>query len=485
MGGFICFSPYRDIGIERTLQTDIDILLYHLGGLADRFARITHMLTRRQLMATGVGVLLGSTIESGAAQEAEELQINSTRYIATNAETGAIFAQRDANEQVAIASLTKIFTAMEAVNLAPLDTIIVTTEDDMVSSEATVMGFGPGESFTLEELIFGMLLPSGNDAAQAIARALGAEEGDDADTAVQRFMDLVNQRVQDMGLQNTHLLNPDGWGVDGHYSSAADVAAFMAYASHNDFVLQVMGTKSFTTSNGYTVTNTNKVLTSAPSVIGGKTGYDDDAGYCLVQIAQREDTRIIAVTLDGIAPDDWYNDNLVLLDYGFEQQDALGTKAFTGEFVTWTNPDTAVFLQAGTGSASIIGNATSGESVVQEVDKPLTVPERVTTENATTTATDSVSFSGRKSSALLTGIGGAVMVGTMAASRWRDLGGDASMESLGAGFSAAGHSLKNAVLPGKAPSRSKEAGSDLMVGADVPLDDLPNPDEQSDTHNQA
>lgn len=394
------------------------------------------MLTRRQLMGTGVGVLLGSAVVSTAAQEVEELQINSSRYISTNADTGAIFAQRDAHKQVAIASLTKIFTAMEAVNLAPLDTIITTTEDDMVSSEATVMGFGPGETFTLEELIYGMLLPSGNDAARAIARSLGAEEGDDAETAVNRFMDLINQRVQDMGLKNTHLINPDGWGVDGHYSSAADVAAFTAYASHNDFVLQVMGTKTYTTSNGYTVTNTNKVLTSAPSVLGGKTGYDDDAGYCLVQIAQRNDTRIIAVTLDGIAPDDWYNDNLVLLDYGFEQQDALGSKAFTGEFVTWIDPDTAVFLQAGTGAASIVGDATSGETVVQQVEKPVTVPKQEATKSQPAISASDVAFSGKKSSALLAGLGSAVMVGTMAASRWQELGGAftpaAAAEGLGA-----------------------------------------------------
>ena len=90
-----------------------------------------------------------------------------------NADTGAIFAEQGAHDQVAIASLTKVFTAMQALQMAPLSTRITTTSDDYQPAEATVMGFGAGETFTLEELIYGMMLPSGNDAAYAIARSLG------------------------------------------------------------------------------------------------------------------------------------------------------------------------------------------------------------------------------------------------------------------------------------------------------------------------
>lgn len=402
------------------------------------------MLTRRQLIATGAGTLLAGTAVRGGAQEASELQINSARYICTNADTGAIFAQRGADDQVAIASLTKVFTAMEAVSTASLDTLITTTEDDMQSADATTMGFGPGETFTLEELIFGMLLPSGNDAAYAIARGLGGQEGDTAEEAVQRFVDAMNQRIGLMGLKNTHLMNPDGWGVDGHYSSAADVAAFMAYASTNQFVLDVMGTARYTTSSGYNLTNSNKVLTSSPSVLGGKTGYDWDSGWCLVQIAERQTTRIIAVTLDGIAPDDWYNDNLVLLDYGFTQQKALGANEYDGEFVSWSDPAPAMFAESGEAGAQISGE-TGGEIVVSTGEAEIAnVPSRITPESARpVAATEGNSDISR--GAILGGIGATALAAGMAISRWTDFGGNQTAATLGPSIVAARNSLRRGV----------------------------------------
>ncbi len=421
------------------------------------------MLTRRQLIASGAGVLVAGAAARGAAQEAVELAINSARYICTNADTGAIFAQRGAHDQVAIASLTKVFTAMEAVNIAPLDTRITTTEDDLQPADATTMGFGPGETFTLEELIYGMLLPSGNDAAYAIARSLGAQEGDSAEEAVQRFMDSMNQRIALMGLENTHLLNPDGWGVEGHYSSAADVAAFMAYASTNPFILEVMGTARYTTSSGYNLVNSNKVLTSAPSVLGGKTGYDWDSGWCLVQIAERQSTRIIAVTLDGVAPDDWYNDNLVLLDYGFSQQKALGSRAFDGEFVKWTDPAPAIFAESGEPEALISGES-GGELVVSTGEAEIaSVPERVPA-GASRTVSSAPGNDGLGRGAILGGIGATALAAGMAFSRWTDFGGDQTAATVGPSLAAVRGSIRRG-LP--MVSRLTHLTSRRQVPADI------------------
>jgi D-alanyl-D-alanine carboxypeptidase (penicillin-binding protein 5/6) len=425
------------------------------------------MLTRRQLIASGAGALLAGAAVQGVAQEASELDINSARYICTNADTGAVFAQRGAHDQVAIASLTKVFTAMEAVSVAPLDTRITTTEDDLQSADATTMGFGPGETFTLEELIYGMLLPSGNDAAYAVARALGAQEGDSAEEAVQRFMDRMNERVVLMGLTNTHLLNPDGWGVDGHYSSAADVAAFMAYASTNAFVLEAMGTPRYTTSAGYNLVNSNKVLTSAPSVLGGKTGYDWDSGWCLVQIAERQTTRIIAVTLDGIAPDDWYDDNLVLLDYGFNQQRALGSKEFDGEFVRWSDPAPALFAQSGEAEAQISGES-RGEVVVSSGDTTIAdVPERVDADTSRLVSEPS-GDSGIGRGAIFGGIGATALVAGMAISRWKDFGGDRTAATIAPSVQAAASSLRHNVPPfSLVPAQSRSQRDVVDV---VPMD---------------
>lgn len=294
------------------------------------------------LLLLTIGTLLGTPRAS--AQKADQLQITSKHYIVVNADTGDVFAQKGAHDQVAIASLTKLFTAVEALELAPLDTEITTNESDLMPADATTMGFGPGETYTLKDLLYGMLLPSGNDAAHAIARGLGAQPGDTDDQAVKRFMDLVNQRVADLGLKDTHLVNPHGWGVPGHHSSAWDVATFMRYAMNYPTLVKIIGTSSYTTSNGLiTVTQSNKMINTYAPLIGGKTGYDNDAGWCLVNLAQKGDVKMIAVTLDGVAPDDWYDDNTVLLNYGFSQQAALtgSNQAFSGDVTTFTDPAAA------------------------------------------------------------------------------------------------------------------------------------------------
>jgi len=295
--------------------------------------------------------LLGTAASPAVAQQVPELAINSTRYIVVDAATGQVYAQRGANDRVAIASVTKVFTAVQAMEMAPLDTPITTSDFDLrapggeyFGSNGTLMGFGVDETYTLEDMLYGMLLPSGNDAANAIARTLGARPGASEEEAVQHFMDLLNRRIEDMGLGNTHFMNPHGWGVEGHYSTAADVAAFSRMLVNYPTLMEIMGTRSYTTSNGaLTVSNTNRSLNLYPSVTAGKTGYDWEAGYCLLNVARRDDVQIIAVTLDGVAPNDWYDDNATLLDFGFEQQASVVAAggAFDGEVVEFSDPGAA------------------------------------------------------------------------------------------------------------------------------------------------
>lgn len=346
------------------------------------------------------------------AQEVPELQITSTRYIVIDAATGEVYAQRNANDEVAIASLTKVFTAVQALNMAPLDTLITTKPSDLQSAEATTMGFGPGETYTLKDLIYGMLLPSGNDAAYAIARSLGYQEGDSDEEAVERFMALVNQRVDNMGLEHTHLLNPDGWGVPGHYSSASDVAAFMRYATEYPFIVDVMGTRSYTTSNGLlTITNSNRLLNSYGALVGGKTGYDDDAGWCLVTLAESGNAQMIAVTLDGVAPADWYDDNRVLLDYGFQRKSELATSgaAFNGDVVRYVDPDVGQLASSGKPEAAITG--------VGAVTTQFGPPQASGDILSSTSSSSSVSAS--QAGPWLAFIAAFALVGASGAFRWR------------------------------------------------------------------
>src|SRR5688572_14063886 len=312
------------------------------------------------------------------AQEVPELRITSTNYIAVDAETGEIYAQRGAHERRAPASLTKVFTAIETIESAPPDVQLITSESDLVSEFASQVGFSPGEAFTVEELLYGMMLPSGNDAARALARGLGAEEGDSNEEALNRFLARINQRVQNMGLTDTQLVNPDGWGVPGHYSSAYDLAAFTMYALRYPRFVKAFSTGTYETADGsYLFRNNNRMLRTYEGIVGGKTGYDDDAGWCLINVAERNGRRVIAVTMNGVAPDDWYDDNRVLLDYAFEQQ-ALRAETgagITGEVVRFRDPDAAVILAMGSAGGMI------GEPAVQAapesqppVPQPVAVP---------------------------------------------------------------------------------------------------------------
>lgn len=310
--------------------------------------------------------------ESALAQSdiAQELGISSKRFIVIDADTGEVLAEQNADERVAIASLTKVFTTIEALERGDLDQLITTKQVDVYDSSSTLMGFGPGETFTLRDLLYGMMLPSGNDAAHAVARALGETPGASDQEAYENFISQMNERITNMGLQDTNLMNPHGWGVEGHYSTARDVAAFMMYALEYPVFRDIIGTYSYTTSRGgYTVTNTNRLLNLGVSgLVGGKTGYDDDSGYCLVEVAVRGDTTLISVTLDGVAPDVWYEDNVKLLNAGFtgKQQRISDGREIQGDLVQFRNPDAAVIESMAIPAASIgepLSSAFSPDSV--------------------------------------------------------------------------------------------------------------------------
>jgi D-alanyl-D-alanine carboxypeptidase (penicillin-binding protein 5/6) len=307
-------------------------------------------------------------------QEVPELGINSTAYIVIDAVTGEVYAQRNADDQRAMASLTKVFTFIETINRAPLDQQILITNEDIFKDTSTRVGFSPGDIFSVQDLLYGMMLPSGNDASHALARGLGAQPGDaSGDVGYERFIGWMNTRIDAMGLQNTQLVNPHGWGVPGHYSTAADLATFTRYAILFPEFLAITGTQSYTTANGYSFNNTNKLLSTYPLIIGGKTGYDDDAGYCLIEIAARDGSIMISVTLDGIAPDDWYDDNRVLLEYAFDTKAARQARgeAFSGDVLTYVDPG-VTFLGDATARGDLFP-AGAVATAMPTVDAPPTV----------------------------------------------------------------------------------------------------------------
>ncbi len=304
----------------------------------------------------------------GSAQAIEQPDIIAANAIVVDASTGDILLDKGAGEPVAMASLTKLFTAFVAIETTPLERQMTVSDYDMVGEAS--MGISAGETLSFQTLLHGMLLPSGNDAATAIARNLGAQPGDSDGQATQRFIDRANTRLATLGLHNTHLVNPHGLDADGHYSTARDIAAVTMFAlDHEPTFASTIHTAEYE-AEGHAITNTNRLLGSYDGLIGGKTGVTDNAGYCLMQVAERNGQRIIIVLL-GSTPDAWYDDAEALLDYGFAATAIPGAATRYGQITFSTAP--AIAPPASQAIAGLaVSDAGLGASLVSQTDITMT-----------------------------------------------------------------------------------------------------------------
>jgi D-alanyl-D-alanine carboxypeptidase (penicillin-binding protein 5/6) len=228
-----------------------------------------------------------------------------------DATTGAILYEREAHVERAPASLTKMVTAMVAVERAPLDRMVRTTHPyDVVP---VVIGLEPGDSLTLEQALYGLLLNSGNDAAVAIAEAVGDGSSD-------RFVGWMNELAERLGLENSHFKNPHGLDQEGHVSSAYDMAIIGRAVMRQPVLARIVGQGRFVVDGPprWVFRSGNPLLGVYQGVDGIKTGFDDNAGRCLVATAQRGERRAIAVVLNSQNTAD---DAASLLDYAFGDAD--------------------------------------------------------------------------------------------------------------------------------------------------------------------
>lgn len=245
-----------------------------------------------------------------SAQSAPVLSAVSAVLI--NARTGTIIYGKNYNEPLAMASTTKIMTALLTIEAGDLDTRF-TADEYAIRVEGTSMGLKEGDIVTRRALLYGMLLPSGNDAANAAAVNVGGSMSD--------FVKMMNEKAEELGLSNTHFANPSGLDADGHYTTALDLALLTMYALENPVFAEICACSEAKVEFGNppylrTLSNSNKMLWQYDGCIGVKTGFTDNARRCLVSAAQRNGVTLICVTLN--APDDW-NDHAKLLDHGFEQ----------------------------------------------------------------------------------------------------------------------------------------------------------------------
>ena len=223
-----------------------------------------------------------------------------------DAVSGRELFARDADTRSLIASTTKIMTALiicEQCNV--LDRMRIPKE--AVGIEGSSMYLKEGEVLTLQELLYGLMLSSGNDAAVALAIYCGG--------TAEGFAELMNDKARNLGLTETHFENPNGLDSPGHYSTARDLAVLAAYAMKNPIFYKTVSARNVKVGQRY-LTNHNKLLWRLEGADGVKTGFTKAAGRILVSSATRQGRRIIGVTID--APDDW-NDHCQLLNEGFSR----------------------------------------------------------------------------------------------------------------------------------------------------------------------
>ena len=239
-------------------------------------------------------------------------KVSASSAILMVAQTGEILYEKNAYERRGMASTTKIMTALLVLESATPQRVVITTEQ-MVNVEGTSMGLKVGDKVSFHDLVYGMLLASGNDAANTAAISI--------DGSTDKFAQRMNKKAAQIGMTNTNFVTPSGLDDENHYSTAYDMALLGCYAIRNPYFLDVCSSERAELCYGNEpykrwLTNHNKLLASFNGAIGIKTGFTKKSGRCLVSAAERNGITLVCVTLN--APDDW-NDHKKLFEYGFDR----------------------------------------------------------------------------------------------------------------------------------------------------------------------
>lgn len=238
--------------------------------------------------------------------------ISAGAAVLIDAQSGTIITGKNEYSSMPMASTTKIMSALLLIESGDLDREF-RVDNNAIMVEGSSMGLCVNDIVTKRALCYGMLLPSGNDAANETAVLLAG--------SAEKFADMMNERARSIGLSGTHFVTPSGLHDKDHYSTAYDMALLTREALKNETFREICGTKQIKLKFGDPpyerwLTNTNKLLSLYDGCIGVKTGFTDEAGRCLVSAAEKNGVTLICVTLND--RDDW-NDHMKMYDYGFSQ----------------------------------------------------------------------------------------------------------------------------------------------------------------------
>lgn len=219
-------------------------------------------------------------------------------------DSGQVLWEKNADEKSLIASTTKIMTALVVLEQADLSDVVEVTPE-AAGIEGSSMYLKAGETLTVENLLYGLMLSSGNDAAVALAIHTAG--------SIEAFVEKMNERAKALGLKNTHFANPNGLDSEENYATAMSLGLLAAAAMDNESFRTIVSTKTYSCA-GHSMRNHNKLLWQYEGAVGVKTGFTRHAGRILVGSAEKDGRRLVSVTIND--PSDW-SDHKQMLDYGF------------------------------------------------------------------------------------------------------------------------------------------------------------------------
>ena len=271
-----------------------------------------------------------STIQSSNSENITEPTINSRAAIVYERSSGKILYGKEENKKRKMASTTKIMTAIVVLENANLDDI-VTISSKAAGTGGSRLGLHKDDKISIQDLLYGLLLCSGNDAAVALAEHTGGN--------LSNFANMMNNKAASLGLSSTHFVTPHGLDDDNHYTTAYELALITNYALKNETFAKFVKTKTYTISiNNHpkTLSNTNELLGNLDGVYGVKTGFTNGANRCLVTAVKRNNMDIICIVLGADTKKDRTKDSINLINYSFNNFKMVNIKEkITNEFINW------------------------------------------------------------------------------------------------------------------------------------------------------
>lgn len=305
-----------------------------------------------------------NSVETSASNQ--KPVINSRRYVIYDRNSKSAIYGKDENKQTAMASTTKIMTATVVLETCKDLNEVVTISAKAAGTGGSTLGIHKGDKITVNDLLYGLLLRSGNDTAVALAEYIGG--------SVEEFSVLMNNKAKEIGLENTHFVTPHGLDDPNHYTTAYELAYLTDYALRNEKFADIVKTKYATISiNGVAreIKNTNELLLSdVEGIYGVKTGFTNNAGRCLVTAVKRNNMDLIVVVLGADTRKDRAKDSLKLINYAFKEYKLVNVEEIVNnEFNKWKEiNENRIYINKGRNNVELETSEIEVKSIVTNKD---------------------------------------------------------------------------------------------------------------------